>query len=192
MNSSTYTYSSTSDLSAGAVAGILIFSVVFAIIIYVVFAFFLSRVFKKAGLEAWKAWVPVYNQWLFLELGGQKGWIVLLAFLGIIPIIGGIGGLVAFVFSCIAAYHIGEKFGKESWWVVLYIFVSPVWLGILAFDSSKWQNDSGVAATAQPPLAAPTTVPAAPVEPIVPVASEPEQPAQPEDTTPTPPQTPVQ
>ena len=99
---------------------------------YALFAWFLARIFRKAGVAQWKAWVPFYNGWVFFELGGQPGWLALLA---LIPG----ASIVAAVFSCIAAYHIGAAFQKpDGGWVVLYIFVPYVWLGIFAFDRSSW------------------------------------------------------
>lgn len=100
--------------------------------LYALFAWFLARVFRKAGVAQWKAWVPFYNGWVFFELGGQPGWLALLA---LIPG----ASIVAAVFSCIAAYQIGAAFQKpDGGWVVLYFFVPYVWLGIFAFDRSRW------------------------------------------------------
>jgi hypothetical protein len=138
---------------------------VIGLILYAVFSFFLGKIFKKAGEDAWKAWVPIYGSWVFLELGGQKGWLALLFLAGLIPFVGWIGSLVATVFLCIAAYHIGKKLQKEDWFVVLYILVSPVWIIWLAMDGSTWEGAAPVAANAapgyQPP--APSAAPEAPV-----------------------------
>jgi hypothetical protein len=68
--------------------------------VYVLSSWLLSRVFRKAGIPSWKAWVPVYSQWVFLELGGQPGWLALLM---VVP--GAV--IVTAVFTCIAAYNIG-------------------------------------------------------------------------------------
>jgi hypothetical protein len=106
--------------------------VVFFLAFYALNAWFLSKVFYKAGIKRWKAWVPVYNYWVFLELGGQQGWLAILA---LIPI----ANIVAWVFMCIAAYNIGIAFAKESAWVVLYIFLPWLWLAIIGFDSSRWE-----------------------------------------------------
>ena len=62
-----------------------------AIASYIINSFLLSRIFKKAGVKSWKAWIPVYNTWRLLELGGQYGWWVLLplvasTFVGIITL----------------------------------------------------------------------------------------------------------
>jgi hypothetical protein len=99
---------------------------------YVITSLFLARVFRKAGIEQWKAWVPVYNWWVFLELGGQPGWIAILA---VVPV----GSVVTAVFLCIAAYNIGIAFSKQDAWVLLYIFVPPLWLGLIGFDDSRWE-----------------------------------------------------
>lgn len=107
---------------------LLIFSVA-----YVINSFLLSRIFKKAGVKPWIAWVPFYSMWKLLEIGGQQGfW----AILSVIPII----NIVSAVFMYIAMYHIGLRLGKSGVWVVLAIFCGVVWMAILAFDSSKWSK----------------------------------------------------
>jgi small-conductance mechanosensitive channel len=129
--------------SNAAYAGIFIFALIFALIItitaYVAMAFLLGRIFKKAGIESWKAWVPVYSNWIMLELGGQKGyWAVLV----LVPII----NIAAVVFMFIAMYHIGLNFGKEGAFVLLAIFLPIVWYIWLAVDSSTWKGSRLVAA----------------------------------------------
>lgn len=135
--------------------GVVIFVLLVFVLAYALFAYILGRIFKKAGEDAWKAWVPVYNSWVFLEIGGQKGvWAVL----GLIPPL----GIVTFVFSIIAAIKIGEKLGKPGAFVLLYVFVSYVWLIWLAFDSSTWASDESTSdATSQTPVFAPAAEPSA-------------------------------
>ncbi|MHB1171337.1 MAG: DUF5684 domain-containing protein [Lacisediminihabitans sp.] len=99
---------------------------------YALYAWLLGRVFRKAGIPQWKAWVPIYNSWVFLELGGQQGWLAILAF---IPI----ANIVAVVFLCIAAYNVGLAFGKDGAWVILYIFIPWLWLALVGFDASRWE-----------------------------------------------------
>jgi hypothetical protein len=133
---STYdlTYTSTAAAaSVGFIVAMVFLTFVILAAIYVVHAYLLSRVFKKAGVDQWIAWVPFYNSWKLLELGGQQGFWAVLA---ILPIV----NYVSAVFMYIAMYHIGLKFGKDGAWVVLAIFLPTVWLAILAFDSSKWNS----------------------------------------------------
>ncbi len=154
-------YSNTTQVDQAAVMSMFIFFIVFGLIVavvsYVVSAFLLSRIFKKAGVEGWKAWVPVYNMWILLELGDQKGFWAVLA---IIPFV----NIVSVVFMIIAEYNIGLKLGKEGWFVLLAIFLPLVWMIWLAFDKSTWK---GVAPKATPatisgtPPATPPTAPPA-------------------------------
>jgi hypothetical protein len=134
-DSTYYTTSTGADAatSAAAAMGIILFALVFALIAYVVFALLLSRIFKKAGVERWKAWVPVYNSWVMLELGGQKGFWAVLA---LVPIV----NIVSAVFMYIAMYNIGLKLGKDGAFVLLAIFLPIVWLIWLAVDSSTWKG----------------------------------------------------
>lgn len=123
----------TSAVAAGAILTLILFGLVLSVAFYVASAILLGRIFKKAGIEPWKAWVPVYNNWILLELGDQKGFWAVLA---IIPIV----NIVAAVFMYIAMYNIGLKFGKEGAFVLLAIFLPLVWFIWLAVDNSTWKK----------------------------------------------------
>lgn len=149
------------------------------VVSYVIYALFLSMIFKKAGEQAWKAWVPVYNQWVFLELGGQKGWLALLSLLGAIPLLGIIPALVAYVYSAIAAYKIGLNLGKEGVFVLLYIFLPLVWVIWLGVDKTAvWKGAGSQSVTpstepapaqfGQPATTDNTTPPTTPSQPTAP------------------------
>ncbi len=148
-----YTTSSSNIDPAAAAAAFIMLSlfafIVFAVI-YVVVALLLGKIFKKAGQPAWIAWVPVYNTWKMLEIGGQQGfWAILM----LVPVV----NIVAAVFIYIAMYNIGLKLGKEGVFVLLAIFLSLVWLIWLAVDQSTWDDSKGA-----PSLAGPTTPPKTP------------------------------
>lgn len=131
-----YTDGSTVDpaVSAALIGTIILFALVFALIAYAVSAWLLGRIFKKAGVPQWAAWVPIYNTWKILEIGGQQGFWAVLALLPVVQIISA-------VFIYIAMYRIGKNLGKEDWFVLLAIFVPIIWMGWLAFDDSKWPTD---------------------------------------------------
>jgi hypothetical protein len=123
-----------SNAAAAAVfGGLVLFMLVTLLITYVVVSFLLSRIFKKAGVAGWKAWVPVYNTWTTLELGGQQGWWALVM---LVPVV----NIVAAVFLYIAMYEIGLKFGKDGYFVLWAIFLPIVWYVWLAFDQSTWKG----------------------------------------------------
>lgn len=134
-----YSYSST-DVSpaagAAVMTAVLLVCIIGFLVIYAVVAFFLSRVFKKAGVESWKAWVPVYNTWVTYELGGQAGWWVILS---LIPVV----NIVAAVFLYIAMYNVGLKLNKSGAFVLWAIFLPLVWYIWLALDKSRWNPTVG-------------------------------------------------
>lgn len=113
---------------------ILIAMFLFVAVTYVVVAIFLSRIFKKAGVLGWKAWVPVYNTWVTLEIGDQKGWWALVM---LFPVV----NIIASVFLYIAMYTIGLRLGKEGTFVLWAIFLPIVWYAWLALDDSTWDAD---------------------------------------------------
>lgn len=122
-------------------AGVFMFILVISLISYIVTAWLLGRIFKKAGVKQWIAWVPVYNGWKTLELGNQQGFWAVLA---LVPPV----GIISAIFTYIAMYHIGKKLGKEDWFVLLAIFLPIVWLVWLAFDDSKWPKNESSQKTA--------------------------------------------
>ncbi|MEW1975954.1 large exoprotein [Microbacterium profundi] len=122
-----------------------------AVAIYVIGSIFMMKIFEKAGVQGkWRAWIPVYNSMVFLKLGDLSPWLFLYAIgativLGWIPVIGQVLGLASFALMTLAAYRIGLKLGKTPAWVVLYALgiitagiTSLIWLGINAFDKSRW------------------------------------------------------
>jgi Family of unknown function (DUF5684) len=104
-----------------------------SVVSYVFLALTLTFIFRKAGLKTWPAWVPFFNTWRVLQLGGQKGWWILV---GLIPII---GQILYLVFLIIAGVKIQTAFGKPGVFYLLAIFLTPLWYAILAWDRSVWQ-----------------------------------------------------
>ncbi len=133
MYETTTTTTTAATVDSGTAAVIFLIGLIAFLVIYALFAFILGRIFNKAGEAQWKAWVPVYNSWVFLEIGGQKGFWAILAF---IPLI----NIVSLVFIIIAAIKIGEHLGKSGAFVLLYVFLPIVWYLWLAFDGSTWQG----------------------------------------------------
>lgn len=116
----------------------LVIGLIFGALVYVFVSICLMRIFRKAGVKPWIAWIPFYNNWKFLEIGGQPGfWAVLT----IIPVV----NIVSTIFLYIAMYHIGKKLGKESAFVVVGILLPYVWYPWLAFDKSTWNDAASTA-----------------------------------------------
>ena len=116
---------------------------------YVVMSLFFARIFKLAGLPAWKAWVPIYNQWIFFQLGGYSGVFVLLPFVTIIPVIGFFANIVYFVFFCFAAQEIGKKVGKSDIFIlvplglVTFGITTYIWFYQVGNRENVWNDSLG-------------------------------------------------
>lgn len=123
-------------------AGVIIALIFIFILSYVVSSVGLMRLFKKAGIEGWKAWVPFYNTWIFLQLGGQEGWKMIFSF---IPYV----GIISYVFMVISANEINKKLGKDSAFTILFVLLPPVWLLVVGLDSSKWNDSLGKTSLAE-------------------------------------------
>ena len=134
--------------------------------VYALTAWLLGKVFKKAGVPAWKAWVPVYNEWKLLQIGGQQGWVVLLPFMicGLMAVAYGAAQLdttyllsvlavtaillLAVLYTVkyfLAVWNVNKKLNKRWYWLLLlFVNLGPsVWLWVNALDSSKWHEKYG-------------------------------------------------
>ena len=151
----TYTTTTSTDpaVSAGVAAVLILLYFVILAAVYVVTAIFLGKIFKKAGVPSWIAWVPFYNSWKLLEIGGQQGFWAILA---ILPIV----NIVSAIFVLIAIYNIGLKLGKSGAFFLLGFFLPLVWMIWLAVDHSVWDDSLGA-----PSRAVEHTGPTAPVTP---------------------------
>jgi hypothetical protein len=136
-----------SAATGGIVALIVILSIVAWLVvvvgIYVLHAIGFSRLFRKTGIESWIGWVPYYNVWKLLELGGQPGWMVLIA---LIPG----ASIVLLVFLIFAEHRIGIAFGKDTGWTVLAVFLPWLWAILLSRDSEVY-DPRRLAAFGYPP-----------------------------------------
>jgi hypothetical protein len=127
-------------------AGLLLVMLVVVVASYVLIAIPLSALFRKTGIEPWKAWVPVYNTYEWLRLGGQNGhW----TWFSLVPY----GSVVMSVFLYMGMYRTGKAFGKDGSFVVLGIFLPVVWLFILGFGRDVYRPELLGAAGLGAPLA---------------------------------------
>ncbi|WP_026059853.1 DUF5684 domain-containing protein [Microbacterium yannicii] len=117
------------DASA-AVFGTLI-SLLLAAAVYVWLSLALSAVFRKSGVEAWKAWVPILNLAVLLQLGGFSPWLVLLS---LVPVV----NLAFVVILAIALYRVNVAFGYGVGMTVLGVLLLPLWATVIGFGSARW------------------------------------------------------
>ena len=119
------------------------FILIISIGVYVLTSIAKMKLFKKAGLPGWKAWVPFYRNWLFLELGGYNGALIFLAF---VPFF---GVIALFVAMCLAANEISKKLNKSDIFILFPLGVitggitTIIWYCIAGFGKSTWNDSLG-------------------------------------------------
>jgi hypothetical protein len=118
-----------------------------AIVVYILNGFAFMRLFRKVGVEPWAAWVPIFNNWRLLEVGGQPGWASLLV---LVP---SIGAIVSTVFIALGMYRTGIAFRKSGGYVVLGIFFPFAWAFVMGADETVYEPDLIRQAGYGPPLA---------------------------------------
>lgn len=166
--------------SSGSFGAVFLIFTLAALSGYVFYAFCLSKIFEKAGQPGWPAYVPIYNGWLYYELGGKPGWLVLLSLLSFIPFLGLIIGVVLLVVNILVSLEVAKRFGKsEVFGIFMLFFFSFIGIPMLAFGKAEYHSplgSQGAAPTAGPPVPPnplSTTQPPAPTigQPIVPGAT---------------------
>ena len=152
--------------------------------VYILTSIAKMKIFKKAGLPGWKAWVPIYGEWKFLELGGYNGALIFLAF---IPFFGGIALLVA---TCLAANEISKKLDKSDIFILFPLGVitggitAIIWYYIAGFSNSTWNDSLGKPSLAEGTILGYTTetVYTESAQPTAPTVETPAPEATPEDS----------
>jgi hypothetical protein len=88
----------------------------------------LHSVFRKLGISAWKAWIPLVNGWTFFRAAGMSGaWVFGL----IVPILGS-------VIFFIAVNRISTKLGFDGInMVILAVFFPAFWLLTIAVSHNR-------------------------------------------------------
>ncbi|AXH34166.1 hypothetical protein DVJ78_00780 [Humibacter sp. BT305] len=119
------------------------FAFLFGVAVYVVNGFAFMSLYRKVGVKPWIAWVPYYNTWVWLKLGGQPGWLALL------PLVG--ASIVTLVFNAIGMVRTQIAFRRDSAFVVLGIFLPFVWAFMLGARDSVYEPWRITAAGYPPP-----------------------------------------
>ena len=86
------------------------------------------KLYKKAGEHGWAALIPFYNQYVLVKITWGNGW---LFFLYLVPI----GN---FIFAIATNIKLARAFGKSGGYAVGLIFLSFIFLPMLAFGSTQY------------------------------------------------------
>jgi hypothetical protein len=137
------------DTAAGVIVNLIAYGVVIGVILlvsYLLTAITLTLFFRKVGVTPGFAWIPIFNYWRWLEVGGQPG---ALALLLLVPG----AGIVTRVFLVLGMYRSDIAFGKSTEWVVLGIFLPWLWCILLSRPSEQYHPERLAAVGYPPPRA---------------------------------------
>jgi hypothetical protein len=90
----------------------------------------LWKVFEKAGKPGWAAIVPIYNMIVLLEIAELPG----------IYVIGFFVPVVNYILAMYVWHEVGKQFGKSDAFNIGLALLAIVFVPILAFSDSKYQD----------------------------------------------------
>ena len=105
---------------------------VFSLMLILVLGFWIAtlvarwRVYVKAGRAGWESLIPIYSSWVDFQIVYGNGWKFLLLLIPIVNIIVGIK-------FCL---DMAECFGQSAAFGLGLLFLSPIFMMILGFDST--------------------------------------------------------
>ena len=133
------TYQTSGSFSAGVL--ILWFLVFYAIAVIPYWV-----IFTKAGQPGWPALIPIYSTYILLKVVGRPGWWLLLLLIPIVNV----------VCLIIVMNDLSKSFGHGVGFTLGLIFLSLIFIYILAFGSSTYRGPAGapggMAAPPPPPM----------------------------------------
>ncbi len=142
----------TSALSASMAAGFGAAMSVYAIVVLVLLVLQIVaywKIFEKAGEQGWKSLIPIYSEYILYKIAwdAKPIWILLGLFvlnllLCWIPVV---GVILSFIISILAVVieillyvKLSKAFGHGGGFAAGLIFLSPIFILILGFDSSEY------------------------------------------------------
>lgn len=112
----------------GAGIGVVGWLLYIAFIVFYIFCMW--KIFVKAGKPGWAAIIPIYSTLVMLEIIGRPWWYLLLMFVPVVNIV--IGIMIIFDFA--------KVFGKGTGFGFGLLFLSPIFIPILAFGDATYQG----------------------------------------------------
>ncbi len=86
------------------------------------------KIYAKAGQPGWAALIPFYNIVVFLKIVGRPGWWLLLWFVPVVNV----------VISLMLMHDLSRAFGKGIGFTLGLIFLSPIFMLLLAFGPAQY------------------------------------------------------
>jgi hypothetical protein len=113
-----------------AAAGAGVGSFIGGLIGYLLVAFALVGVFKKADEPVWQAFVPIWNTIVLIKVSGKPLWWIVLLLIPIVNIV-----------VLVLIYHgLSTSFGHGAGFTVGLVFLSIIFLYVLGYDSNPYRG----------------------------------------------------
>ena len=93
-------------------------------------------IFSKAGEAGWQGFVPIWNIIVLLKVAGKPAWWILLL---LVPV-------VNFVIVILVLHALSLSFGHGAGFTIGLIFLSIIFLLVLAFSSNTYRGPGGIGA----------------------------------------------
>lgn len=147
-----------SSTDSAVLAGVAAFMGAYLVVVLVLAIVMLIaywKIFKKAGEPGWKSIIPVYNSytlykftwetkffWIFLGVSFVAGIIsgLLGSSSGAGLAVSAIGSLIGCVITIMQLHKLSKAFGHGVGFTLGLIFLSPIFVLILAFGKSEYQG----------------------------------------------------
>ncbi len=109
--------------------------IMFVAIIAVVVITYAGRwkTYEKAGKPGWAAIIPIYNEFILIEIAGKPTWWIILY---LVP-------LVNIIISIVVIIEVAAKFNKDAGFAVGLIFLPFIFYPILGFGDSTFNGIPG-------------------------------------------------
>ena len=143
----------------GAFIAIIAFVIIIAFLIF----YFAGKwkLYEKAGREGWKAIIPFYNDWVYVEIAGLNSWYFLLLIASTISlavdidehlkVYNGAFKIIALIGLFFCNYNISKKIHKDTLFAVLMTLFPFIVIPIVGF-SKNIEFDDTVVVSANGPI----------------------------------------
>lgn len=100
-------------------------------VVYIIEAIACMKIFEKAGVTSWYAWIPIFNTYWLTKIATGNGWLFLLVF---IPCVGSL------IYVILLGIKLSGAFGCGGGMIALLILLEPIGLLVLGFGSAQYQG----------------------------------------------------
>lgn len=127
-------YSYDTGPSAGVIVALLFFYLAMFVVGFLINGFAWMGVFKKAGYDGWKAFIPLYSTWIIVKITGRPEshfWFTFIPYFNI--------------YMLIVIYNdVAKSFGKDTGFTVGLVLLPPIFAAILSYGDAKYLGPSYV------------------------------------------------